>query len=67
MVFFTGVHSVVYNWVFLPKYAAVGDLPVVITFELLLAYLSWIPSAILVAVNVLLILGVLVYLWRIQP
>jgi hypothetical protein len=66
-VFFTGVHSVVYNWAFLPKYADASDLSVVITFELILAYLSWMPGAILVTVNLALVLGFVIYLWRMRP
>jgi len=51
-VLFTGVHMVIYNWVFLPRYAQAKGLPRFLTLDLLASYWRWWPGRILVLINV---------------
>lgn len=54
-IFFTSIHSVIYNWCFLPSYMRQHGWTPFITREIVEAYWNWAPARILISLNLLLV------------
>jgi hypothetical protein len=63
---FTIVHSLVYNWVFLPIHRKAHAVPLFLNNELVAAYWQWFPGKCLLLTNTILLLMVVTAWFRLK-